>query len=452
MANAMNRAVKIIFGVLAVSGAAAGGVYAYQAATRPAEYTYRTAKLDRGPVVARVTATGTLSAHKTVQVGSQVSGRVSEIFVDWNSPVKKGQTIAKIDPQVLQASLAQSRANAFAAQGNLAKARAQALDAERKLARAKSLRAEGLSSQADVETAETALLVANAQIEAAKGELEQARAAQQKDEVNLAFTTIVSPIDGTVISRNVDVGQTVAASLQAPVLFTIAEDLRKMQVDTNITEGDVGKIKAGMTASFLVDAYPNERFRGQIQQIRNAPQTLQNVVTYDAVIDVDNDAEKLKPGMTANVTIVYDRRESALRVPNAALRFRPPPAIASAFPSATAAPKAPPTDTPSPSASASPDASAAPAPSGSAGRRRWRERAGEGADPNAGLRTLWLLRDNKPLPVQVKVGLTDGTSTEILSGDVSEGDLVILEATSSEEPTPAATARPGGAGGPRMRL
>lgn len=436
---AARRVLKIVLGVVAVSGAAAGGIYAYQVATRPAELTYRTTNVDRGSVVARVTATGTLSAHKTVQVGSQVSGRVKEIFVDFNSPVKKGQTIATIDAQIFEANVAAARANAYAAQGNLTKSRAQALDAQRKLDRARSLKAEGLASQADVETAETALQVANAQIEASKGSLEQARAAQHQAQVNLAFTTIVSPIDGTVISRSVDVGQTVAASLQAPVLFTIAEDLRKMQVDTNVTEGDVGKLKAGMKATFLVDAYPNDRFRGVIQQIRNAPQTVQNVVTYDAVIDVDNDAEKLKPGMTANVTIVYDRRESVLRVPNAALRFRAPPALLSAFPPASSAPSAP-------SASAAPAASAA--PSGSSGRRR-RRKGGDG-DGAAGVRTVWVLRDDKPHAVQVKVGLTDGTLSEIVSGDLHEGDALILEATSDEETPRRSSGRPPGGG--RMRL
>ncbi|APR87219.1 Macrolide-specific efflux protein MacA [Minicystis rosea] len=472
---------KIVLGALAVTGAAGGGVYAYRVATKPAELTYRTVKIERGNIVARVAATGTLSAHVTVQVGSQVSGRVHQLMVDFNSSVKKGQVIAKIDPSIFEAAVAQARANAYAAQGNLTKAKAQALDAQRKLERAKQLRADGLASIADVETADTALEVAKAQIEASKGELEQARASQHQAEVNLAYTTIVSPIDGTVISRSVDVGQTVAASLQAPVLFTIAEDLRKMQVDTNVTEGDVGKLRSGMPATFLVDAYPNERFRGTIQQIRNAPQTVQNVVTYDAVIDVENEELKLKPGMTANVTIVYDRREGVLRVPNAALRFRPPPALASAYPSASASaprpswngpPSLPSSDAPSGSAapaasvSAAPasSGSAAPAPSGSSGRRRGRfgggfgpgggsfGPGGGGGDDASGAKTLWVMRGEKPQPVVVRVGLTDGTSTEILSGDVNEGDSIVLEAQSSDDPAPSPSSRPGGAGGPRMRL
>jgi HlyD family secretion protein len=460
VSTAKKRVVQILAAVLATAGAATGGYFIYQSATKPAEYTYRTAKVDRGGIVARVTATGTLSATVTVQVGSQVSGRIQQIMVDFNSPVKKGQVIAKIDPQIFEANLAQARANRLSAEGNLAKAKAQAIDAQRKLDRSKQLRNDGLASAADVETAETTLDVAKAQIAAAAGDLEQARASQHQAEVNLNYTTIISPIDGTVISRNVDVGQTVAASLQAPVLFTIAEDLRKMQVDTNVTEGDVGKLKDGMGASFLVDAYPNERFRGKILQIRNAPQTVQNVVTYDAVIGVDNPDLKLKPGMTANVTILYDRRESVIRVPNAALRFRPPPALASAYPSASAKPPAAPwmPASAAPSASDAPAASgsaAAPAASGSAGpRRRWGGGGpGGGDDPAPNTRTLWVLRGDKPVPVPVRTGLSDGTLSEILSGEVNEGDAVILEATSSDDPAPAATQRPGGGSGPpRMRL
>jgi HlyD family secretion protein len=435
-----------IVALFAIAGAIAGGVLAYRSLSKPAEITYRTAKADRGNVVARVTATGTLSAHVTVLVGSQVSGRISQINVDFNSPVKKGEVIARIDPQMFEASVASARANAFAAQGALSKAKAQVADAEKKLERAKALRAEGLASQADLDTATTAVEVARAEVEAQKGQLEQARASQRQAEVNLAYTTIVSPIDGTVISRNVDVGQTVAASLQAPTLFTIAEDLRKMQVDTNITEGDVGKLKPGMRASFVVDAYPSDRFSGVIQQIRNSPQTVQNVVTYDAVIDVENTDLKLKPGMTANVTIIYDRRENALRVPNAALRFRAPAPLASAAPSATPLPPV----SGSASASAAPSADAAPAPTGSA---RWRRRDREAAPGEPGVKTLWVMRGGpQPIPVQVRTGLTDGTLTEIVAGEVKEDDEIVLEVESGDGA--ASTARPqgGGQGMPRMRL
>src|SRR5512137_1056438 len=288
---------------------------------------FETAKVEKGRVVAKVTASGLLSAIVTVQVGSQVSGRIAALFADWNSPVKKGQLIAKIDPALFQASVDQARANLAAAQGNLIKARVQAVDARRQAVRQQELAARKLNAQADLDTAVANADAADAQVAAAEGAVAQTRAALQSAEVNLAYTNIVSPTSGTVISRNVDVGQTVAASLQAPTIFVIAEDLEKMQVDTSVAEADVGRLKAGMPASFTVDAYPGETFRGTVRQIRNAPQTVQNVVTYDAVIDVDNPDLKLKPGMTANVTFVYAEKDDVLRVPNAALRFKPPPGL-----------------------------------------------------------------------------------------------------------------------------
>src|SRR5262249_47328909 len=249
---------------------------------------FDTVSVQRGRLIAKVTATGTLSALVTVQVGSQVSGRIAKLNVDFNSPVTKDQLIAKIDPQLFEAAVEQSRANYVAAKGNLERAKAQAIDAQRQAARSKDLLAKNLISQADYDTTETNALAAKAQVEASNGAVEQARAALHQAQINLEYTSIISPINGVVISRNVDVGQTVAASLQAPTLFTIAEDLKKMEVHTNVAEADVGKLSAGMVVTFTVDAYPNERFQGRIRQIRNAAQTIQNVVTYDAVIDVDN--------------------------------------------------------------------------------------------------------------------------------------------------------------------
>lgn len=434
--------------IAAVVGAAAFGGWYFFLRSRAPEFTYRTVPVERGRVVARVTATGTLSAYVTVLVGSQVSGRVSQINVDFNSPVKKGQLIAKIDPQIFEASLAQSRANLFAAQGNLTKARAQSMDAERQLARSRSLKAEGIVAQVDLDAAETTEAVAKAQIEAAKGAMEQARAAVQQAEINLAYTNIASPIDGVVISRSVDVGQTVAASLQAPTLFTIAQDLRKMQVDTNIAEGDVGKLHPDMAATFLVDAYPNERFKGTIRQIRNAPQTVQNVVTYDAVIDVDNTDLKLKPGMTANVTLIYAEREGVITVPNTALRFRAPPALAGSAESGTGPGRGSGRrrEAEAPPSSAPPPGSGAPAPTGqtSAAARR----GGPRGEPSLDRRSIWVLRGAKPERVPVRTGLTDGTVTEILEGDIKEGDAAVVEATSGDE----ATKKPADGSPPRLRL
>ncbi|HEY6004768.1 MAG TPA: efflux RND transporter periplasmic adaptor subunit, partial [Anaeromyxobacter sp.] len=321
----MTRRRKIVVAAVVAALVAAGGIWRWRSGGKSGPAAIETARVDRGRIVAKVTATGTLSALVTVQVGSQVSGRIASLEADFNSPVKKGQVIARIDPQLFDAAVEQARANAVAAQGNLAKAKAQALDAQRQLERTRALAERKLVAQADLDTAEAGADAAKASVEAAQGSLEQTRAALHQAQVNLAYTRIVSPTNGVVISRNVDVGQTVAASLQAPTLFVIAEDLSKMQVDTSVAEADVGRLRAGMPATFTVDAFPGEVFRGNVRQVRNAPQTVQNVVTYDAVVDVSNPEQKLKPGMTATATFVYAEKDDVLRVPNAALRFRPPP-------------------------------------------------------------------------------------------------------------------------------
>ncbi|MBN2576242.1 MAG: efflux RND transporter periplasmic adaptor subunit [Deltaproteobacteria bacterium] len=377
---------------------------------------WETAAVDRGRVVARVTATGTLSALVTVQVGSQVSGRVQRLLVDYNSPVKKGQLIAKIDPQLFQASLEQARANYAAAEGNLAKAKVQAAQAEIDFGRQASLAERKLVAPADFDLAKTNLAAAKAQVAVATGNLQQAKAALGQAKVNLAYTSIYSPTDGVVISRNVDVGQTVAASLSAPTIFVIAEDLRKMQVNTSVAEADVGKLSAGMDATFVVDAFPGERFRGKVRQIRNAAQTVQNVVTYDAVIDVENPELKLRPGMTANVNFVFADREDVLRIPNAALRFRPGPELWEAL---KMEPKhARGRKSAHAGAGQSPGKGGPPAKGGKDDR-----------DDTPDRRTVWLLRAGAPQPVRIKVGATDGSKTEVVEGPLVEGDQVISDAT-----------------------
>jgi HlyD family secretion protein len=345
----------------------------------------------KGKVVAKVTASGTLSALVTVQVGSQVSGRVSEILADFNSPVKKGQVIARIDPQPFEAALAQARANTAAARANLNKAKVQASDADHIATRQKALLADKLIAQQDYDTATATADAARAQVAAADAALAQAVANEHQAEINLGYATITSPIDGTVISRSVDAGQTVASALQAPTLFTIAQDLTKMQVDSSVAEGDVGRLQAGMTASFTVDAFPNEVFQGTVRQVRNAPQTVQNVVTYDAVIDVDNPQLKLKPGMTANVTFVVAQADDATLVPNAALRFRPQQ-------TGDKTPRQRPTD-----------ATAAP------------------RDPNQ--KSIWVLRGLPPTLTRVKVtlGVTDGNNTQITGGELQPGDQIVTD-------------------------
>ncbi len=381
----------------AVAAAALLGAWAWRARTgaRPPALAYQTAPVDRGRIVARVTATGTLSAIVTVTVGSQVSGRVAALHADYNSPVRRGQLIAKIDPQLFDAAVEQGRANLQAALGSLAQARAQAINARKQAARSAALVARRLIAQADDDTAQATADAADAAVQAAEGTVAQARATLHQAQVNLAYTDIVSPTNGVVISRNVDVGQTVAASFQAPTIFVIAEDLAKMQVDTSVAEADVGRLRDGMPADFTVDAYPAEIFHGIVRQIRNSPQTVQNVVTYDAVIDVANPRLELRPGMTANVTFTYADRDGVLRVPNAALRFRPTPELLGAAGGA-----------------ASPG----------------RPAAGAGAAVTPDRRTLWLVADGRARPVPVRTGISDGRFSEILEGEVRPGDLAVTDA------------------------
>jgi HlyD family secretion protein len=347
---------------------------------------YETVMADRGAVVAKVTASGTLSAIVSVQVGSQVSGRVQEILADFNSPVKKGDVIARLDPLLFQAALDQSNANLLTAESTVKTAEAQARNAQHQFERAKVLTDKKLMTQSDFDTAQSNAEVAAAQVEADKSSLEVARAAVHQAELNLGYTTISSPIDGTVISRNIDVGQTVASAFQAPTLFLIAQDLRKMQVDTSVSEADVGRLKTGMPATFSVDAYQGESFKGRVRQIRSSPTTVQNVVTYDAVIDVDNSALKLKPGMTANVSFVIAERRQVVRVPNAALRFQPDPKLLQQL----------------------------------------------GIELHAAATTLtakevWVLRENRPVLERIDVGITDGTETEVARGNIRDADTLITD-------------------------
>ncbi len=390
---------------------------------------WETSAVDRGRVVARVTATGTLSALVTVQVGSQVSGRIQQLLVDYNSPVKKGELIAKIDPQLFQASLEQSRANFAAAEGNLLKAKVQAEQAEIDFKRQANLAERKLIAPADYDTAKSNLAAAKAQVAVNQGNLQQAKAALNQARVNLAYTNIVSPTDGVVISRSVDVGQTVAASLQAPTLFVIAEDLRKMQVDTSVAEADVGKLSAGMEATFVVDAFPGERFKGKVRQIRNAAQTVQNVVTYDAVIDVNNAELKLRPGMTANVTFVFANRDNVLRVPNSALRFRPSPDVLSGLNTADKR------DRSNDGGSAGGPTPAANTGAGGPGMRGERPGGAGKRDEAPDQKAVWILAQGAPKQVRIKVGATDGTKTEVVEGPIAEGDLVLTDATVTGGPS-----------------
>jgi HlyD family secretion protein len=417
---------RVLLRLLVLGGAGAGAWYAWQRhqADKPPPFRYETTTVDRGKISAKVTATGTLSALVTVQVGSQVSGRIAELKVDFNSAVHKGDVLARIDPQLFQAAVAQAQANNAAARGDLAKAKAQAVDADLQWKRAKLLADKKFIAAADLDTAQATAAAGRAQVVSAKGHLAQADAALNQAKVNLTFTTIVSPIDGTVISRSVDVGQTVAASLQTPTLFLIAEDLKRMQVDTSVAEADIGKLAPDMAASFTVDAWPGETFQGTVRQIRNAPQTVQNVVTYDAVIDVKNPKLQLKPGMTANVTFVHAQRDDVLRVSNSALRFQPSPELLATLPDA---------------------------PTTTVGAWKGRREGAGGAGGGGGRRkTVWLLEKGKPVMVPVFTGITDGSLTEIVHGKLKAGDRVVTDAVETEPAKPAAGAAPGGRAGGRM--
>ena len=403
--------------------------------------TFSTVTVSKGNIAAQVTANGTLSAVGTVQVGAQVSGRVVELHADFNDHVKKGQVIAKLDEQVLQAQIDSSSASLALAAANVNKAQVAVMDAERQMKRQKLLQDQQLVAGATVESAEVAYDTARAALTASRASQAQAAANLAQAKLNLSYATIYSPTDGVVLSRAVDVGQTVAASLQAPTLFTIAEDLARMQIDTAVSEGDVGRLVEGMKATFTVDAFPGRQFNGQVRQVRNAPTTTQGVVTYDAVIDVDNSDKALRPGMTANVTFVLAQVADAIKIPNSALRFKPTreqiQAVTAEFGGGRGG-------------RGGQDGS------GGSGGRRGREGgsgagsggAGEGSggrgqrsamDAATGAsgggprrdfgdkKPVFKLVDGRPRMVLVKPGLTDGSSTQMLEGDLQPGDQLVTE-------------------------
>ena len=327
---------RALIGLLIVAAVGAG-VGAYYIKRGGPDVQIQTSPITRGDIVDTVGATGTLQAVTTVQVGSQVSGNISWLGADFNSIVKKGQTIARLDPSLFQAQLEQSKANLAQARANLAKAqsdlermRVQLTDAQQKYTRAQELAARSLLPQSDldaakiaVDSAQASLAAQQATVNQATASVAQSQASVNQNQVNVDHTIITAPIDGIVTQRSVDVGQTVAASMQAPTLFVLAADLTKMQVNANIDEADVGRIRPGQHVTFRVDAYPTETFEGTVSQIRLQPVVVQNVTTYGTVIDVPNNQLKLKPGMTANVKVEISKRTDVLRMPNAALRFRP---------------------------------------------------------------------------------------------------------------------------------
>jgi HlyD family secretion protein len=541
-----------IVSIVVVALLAGGGVLAYlYAQSRGSAPKYRTARVERGSLTAAVSATGSLNAVVVVQVGSQVSGQIKELKVDFNSIVKKNQVIARIDPDIFEAKVNQAKAdldssraavlnqeaqveraradvdNARAAlveaKAFTAKAQVQSADAKRDYDRKTELFGRQLIANSDLDTAQATydaavaqldstrareqalgsgiqsalaqLRVVQATLESARAQVNQKDAALKQAQVDLDHTTILAPVDGVVVSRQVDVGQTVAASLQAPVLFTIAQDLTKMQVETSVDEADIGRLKLDDRATFTVDAFPGDTFTGTVTQIRKAPQVVQNVVTYTVIVSVDNPSGRLMPGMTANVKLVVAQKPSALKVPNAALRFRPAGVDAAtptpAEPGAAASGVTPSTDqlrellvkglglTQEQQKKLEPilrdsreqlrGVQGLPE-----GEWRWRSRIireaqrarirdiltdeqkaryeqitaarGEARSGTAG--RVWIIgRDGKPAPIVLTLGLSDGASTEVLRGDVQESQEVIVGSVGGSgrgaQPQP---------GAPRLRL
>ena len=392
----MSRVILLAFILLSSLGAF---LWFYTHRTKDTESEFKVEKVSRGDIVSKVSATGTINPVATVIVGSQVSGKIVAIYADYNSRVKKGQVLAQIDPSLFLAQLQQGRASVETAKANFEKERrtlqvleanlegAQAVleKARRDLQRARYLYEKSLLSESDMDVAQQSYKSALANVEAIKAQIEaqrlaiksaenqlkQALANMSIAETNLRYTKIVSPVDGIVITKNVEVGQTVAASFQTPTLFLIARDLSKMQVEATVSEADIGKIKEGQEVEFTVDAYPGKVFKGRVSQVRLSPVNIQNVITYTVIIPVDNSHMLLKPGMTANVSFLVAKKTGVLRVPNVALRVR----------------------------------------------LKGEKQQGAG---------VWVLRDNRPVRVPVKTGISDGTYTEVVAGDLKEGDKVIV--------------------------
>jgi HlyD family secretion protein len=412
---------KIIAGIVVLL--IVGGGFTYYITNRKSEPQYKTAKVSRGSIRSSITATGTMNAVTTVLVGTQVSGTIKKLNVDFNSRVKKGQVIAEIDPASLQAQADQARANVMVARANVQKAEAAQADSGRIKNRNRQLFSRNLIARSDLDTSEANHDANEAQVAASNAQVAQAEAALRIAETNLRYTKIVSPVDGIVVSRSVDVGQTVAASFQTPTLFTIAQDLTKMQIDTSVDEADIGRIRKGQPVEFTVDAYPDSTFSGNVEEIRIAPTTVQNVVTYDVVVKVRNEDLRLKPGMTANVTIIVASKDDVLKVSNTALRFRPSEQESNGRIKGTSARTAPAVGLPG-AVVAGRDKSHSDKPSAGGPYSQ--------AGPRAMTRAygVWMLENGRLKRIPVTIGISDGTFTEIAAGNLREQDEVITESLS----------------------
>jgi HlyD family secretion protein len=357
------------------------------------ESKYETIEVDRGDIVEKITATGAINPVITVRVGSQVSGRITRIHADFNSQVKKGQVIAQLETDIYQAKVTQANANFNLAKAQTREARVLLLDAENNLRRIKNLSKGLVASERDLEVAETNYEAAKAALSAAQARKEQSRALLNSTKVDLEYTTIYSPVDGIVISRNCDVGQTVVSTFQTPDLFLIAQDMTKMQVEAYVDEADIGKIQAGQEVLFTVDAFPERTFSGKISQVRFAPKQEQNVVTYATVIEVANPDLLLRPGMTATVSIIANEKKNVLRLPSIALRFKANPADKYLY-------------------------------------HYDEEKDKDSGDEEELLnlpQSLWIINDiGQAKRIPIKAGISDGRYTEVLNGSIDEGEKVIV--------------------------
>ncbi len=378
---------------------------------------YLTAPVQRGDLTITVSATGTLNPVKLINVGTQVSGTVKVLNVDYNSRVQRDEVLARLDERTYAAAVRQSEANVASATASRALALAN-------VKRAEDLFAKGYVAQQDLDTARQQVATTTAQRDLVLAQLD-------RDRTNLGYTVIRSPVSGVVVSREVDVGQTVAASFQTPTLFKIAQDLSKMQIDSSFAEADVGRLRVDQSVRFTVDAFPDRMFEGIVRQIRLNPTTVQNVVTYDVVVGVDNLDQILLPGMTAYVNVILSEKHAVLAVPNAALRFRPPGVEAPGIPATAGV------------------AAGAKAGAGDAGRGAGAAGHGAGARRGGGPRAIYVLRKGAPVAVQVRLGGTDRRSTEVVEGDLKEGDEVIVGLAGT-----AGGTAPGGSAGsaPRVRM
>lgn len=393
----MKHKIAVIVALAVLTGLTASAFYSRKSTGEPA---ILTGAVSRGAIVNNIAASGTLEAVTTVEVGSQVSGIVESMAADFNSIVKKGQLLARLEPSLFQSAVEQAQANLVRAEADQQRLQVSLADAGVQLERARQLAARQLIPATDLDTASVNRDLLEAQVKSAAAAVTQARASLRQTQVNLEKTVITSPIDGIVIARNVDVGQTVAASLQAPTLFIIAADLSQMQVNASIDESDVGQIKPGQQVTFTVDAYPQKPFTGTVAQVRLNPTVTSNVVTYAAMISAPNPLFELKPGMTANVTVEVSRRDDVLRVPNAALRFRPTDAVLEALGLGR-------------SSVASGGTSVA-----SGVSRKSEDTA-----------AVWLQADGTIRAVPVRTGVSDGVNTEILDGAIIEGATVVTRVT-----------------------